>query len=197
MKKLFPVIIASLMAASATATIHTIQVGNFQFTPTTLPNVHVGDTVQWVWTNGFHTTTSTTIPSGAAAWDEAMTAAKTFNYKVTTGGAYNYKCTPHEGMGMVGTFTASSSSTGVNITANATLFNMYPNPAANNLRLVVRDAGQQVTISITDALGKTISSRNYSGSAIDISTAALANGIYTIRAVVGREAYSQSFEVAH
>jgi plastocyanin len=98
-----------LLSTSASATKWIITVQNFSFSPSNLPGVIVGDTVRWNWINGSHTTTSTTIPAGAASWDHPLNSSNTFfEYKVTVAGSYNYKCTPHEGMGMVGSFTATA-----------------------------------------------------------------------------------------
>ena len=71
------IIVAALIISGlqASAVKHVIHVGSFYFTPGNL-NVNVGDTVRWVWDNGSHTTTSTTIPAGAATWDSPMTSSK-------------------------------------------------------------------------------------------------------------------------
>lgn len=91
------------------ATKHIINVQNNFFSPSSITNVAVGDTMRWVWVSGVHTTTSTTIPAGAATWDSPMTSTNTvFEYKVTVAGTYNYKCTPHAAMGMIGSFVASA-----------------------------------------------------------------------------------------
>jgi plastocyanin len=96
-----------ISALPARAVKHTVLVGNFFFNPSSL-NVSVGDTIRWQWSAGSHTTTSGVIPSGAASWDSPITSANpVFEYKVTDAGTYNYVCTPHAAMGMVGTFTAS------------------------------------------------------------------------------------------
>jgi plastocyanin len=94
------------------ATKWVVNVQNFSFSPSNLPSMAVGDTVRWVWINGSHTTTSTTIPAGAATWDSPINSTTTsFEYKVTLAGTYNYKCTPHASMGMVGSFTAGAAPT--------------------------------------------------------------------------------------
>ena len=94
----------------ASATKHVINVQNYSFSPSSITDVIVGDTMRWVWVSGTHTTTSTTIPASAATWDHPITSTNTsFEYKVTVAGTYNYKCTPHASMGMVGSFIASSS----------------------------------------------------------------------------------------
>ncbi|HRH48887.1 MAG TPA: plastocyanin/azurin family copper-binding protein [Panacibacter sp.] len=102
------VIFSGITVSSNAATI-TIHVKNFAFSPKTV-NAVVGDVIQFVWDNGSHTTTSKTIPVGAAAWDAIMDGTAThttFNYILTVAGTYNYKCTPHELGGMIGTLTVT------------------------------------------------------------------------------------------
>lgn len=106
-----------IMTASVIANTTVITVSSFQFTPSNV-SVSVGDTVKWQWIDGSHTTTSLTIPSGAASWDSPMTSGNpTFLYPVTVAGTYNYQCTPHSGV-MTGTFTATAGSGGVLLTEN-------------------------------------------------------------------------------
>lgn len=89
------------------ATVWTVNVQNFQFTPANL-NVKVGDVVHWVWVSGFHTTTSLSVPAGAASWDASLvTAGDFFDYTVTATGSYSYQCNNHP-LQMQGTFTATS-----------------------------------------------------------------------------------------
>jgi plastocyanin len=91
------------------ATKHVVTVQNFSFSPSSISNVQLGDTIRWVWASGTHTTTSTTIPAGAAIWDNPITSSVTsYEYKVLVAGTFNYKCTPHASMGMVASFTAVS-----------------------------------------------------------------------------------------
>lgn len=90
------------------AVVHMIQVGNFFFNPSSL-NVNVGDIIEWDWSAGSHTTTSATIPGGAASWDQPISSSNpTFQYTVTVAGTYDYVCTPHVAMGMVASFTATA-----------------------------------------------------------------------------------------
>lgn len=94
---------------SSTATIVTIQVGGAtnSFTPASA-TIFPGDTVRWQWAAGFHTSTSTSVPLGAAPWDQTMSsAANNFDYVPTVIGTYNYQCNPHA-PGMAGTFTVST-----------------------------------------------------------------------------------------
>ncbi|MEI6890295.1 MAG: T9SS type A sorting domain-containing protein [Bacteroidales bacterium] len=104
----FFIIAALLIHQKAHSTIHQVLVGNFFFNPSSL-NVTVGDTVKWVWVAGSHTTTSSSIPVGAAIWDRLINSGSpSFSYKVTVAGTFNYVCTLHAAMGMVGDFTASN-----------------------------------------------------------------------------------------
>jgi len=104
-------------AGNSFAIKHIINVQNFSFSPSNITDVEVGDTIMWVWVSGTHTTTSTTIPLGATAWNSPITSAvPSFEYKVTIAGVYNYKCTPHASMGMVGAFTATAPAATLNVT---------------------------------------------------------------------------------
>lgn len=85
---------------------HIITQSGNSFNPQTL-TVNVGDIVRWVWTGGSHTTTSTSVPGGAAPWNSVLNnGTQQFEYTVTVAGDYNYECTPHAAMGMNGSFNA-------------------------------------------------------------------------------------------
>ena len=127
-----------LPLASVFATKHVIDVQNYSFNPSSITNVQVGDTIRWVWVSGSHTTTSTTIPSGAASWDQPINSTSTFyEYKVMLPGTYDYKCTPHAAMGMVGSFQVAAAATlsvtpanqNVAATAGTTVFSVVSNSA--------------------------------------------------------------------
>lgn len=108
-------LLSAISGIASFATKHVVTVANFQFSPVTISNVFVGDTIRWVWVNGSHTTTcnqtldpSTFHPSGAADWSHAMNSGSTsFEYKVTVAGSYGYVCLPHT-PDMGGNFIASS-----------------------------------------------------------------------------------------
>ncbi|MCX6282117.1 MAG: BACON domain-containing carbohydrate-binding protein [Bacteroidetes bacterium] len=105
-----------LAATEASATVHQVQVGNYFFNPASM-NITVGDTVKWIWVSGTHTTTSTSIPAGAASWDQPITSSNTtYSYTVTNAGTYSYKCTPHAAMGMVASFVATNPSNTLSVT---------------------------------------------------------------------------------
>lgn len=98
-----------LLSGKLFATTQVIMVGGgssgMSFVPATV-SINLGDTVKFQLQNGSHTTTSTTIPSGATAWDQPINSSTpTYIYVPAAAGTYNYKCTPHQSMGMIGTFT--------------------------------------------------------------------------------------------
>jgi len=73
----------------------TIKVSNFQFSPSSV-NAKVGDTIIFKWVNGTHTTTSSTIPANAKAWDKPIDVShKSFRYILKIAGTYKYVCTIH------------------------------------------------------------------------------------------------------
>jgi plastocyanin len=101
--------IAILPLGRAFATKHVISVQSNFFNPSSITDVVVGDTMRWVWVSGSHTTTSTTIPAGASTWNSTINSTTTsYEYKVTVAGTFNYKCTPHAAMGMIGSFVATA-----------------------------------------------------------------------------------------
>ncbi len=87
------------------ATTHTITAADFTFSPATI-TINLGDTIKWVLSAGTHTTTSETIPAGAATWNANLkTGSTTFVYVPKVAGVYNYQCNFHVSMGMTGIFT--------------------------------------------------------------------------------------------
>jgi plastocyanin len=181
MKKLYTFVLALMLAAGAQATIHTVQVANNTFTPQTF-SAQVGDTVRWVLQAGAHTTTSTTstIPSGAATWDETMTTiGQTFDYKITVAGNYGYVCTFHTGM--AGGFTAASS-TGLTEQAPNVVFAAYPNPFKDKLTITHTGIDH---INIFNMTGSKISSMEVSlyDTKTVLELSALPAGVYFVSTV--------------
>ncbi len=83
---------------------HTFTVGGTSFSPN-FDSAHVGDTMHFRWSNGSHTTTSVSIPTGAATWSTPLNSSSTsFDYIVTVAGTYNFQCNIHYLMGMTGSF---------------------------------------------------------------------------------------------
>jgi hypothetical protein len=148
------VLIFTLLSFNLFAVVRTITVSDFSFSPSSV-NANVGDTIRWVWSNGSHTTTSTSVPGGAASWDSPINSNVTsYSYKITAAGTYNYKCTPHAGM--VGVINASSS-TGISPVAKSNIVGIFPNPFSRNLVIDFRNYDFSVnkpTVQIFDIVGK-------------------------------------------
>ena len=108
-----------------------ITAGGFSFSPNT-SSLTVGDTVKWVWGSGGHTTTSTSVPLGAATWNSPIDNVTTsFTYVITTAGQYNYQCNFHVSMGMTGVLNVSP--IGIqpiagNVPEKYMLYQNFPNP---------------------------------------------------------------------
>lgn len=96
---------------------HTVKMvtdgGEYYFDPVGL-YVEPGDTVEWVIESGAHTATSysksnqrasvTRIPKEAAPFDSGMLEKKgaAYSYTFEVPGTYDYYCSPHKTLGMVG-----------------------------------------------------------------------------------------------
>jgi plastocyanin len=84
--------------------------GQFVFTPAVVW-VESGSTVEWTVSGGAHSVTayhpnndrSMRMPEGGASFDSGvLESGETFEHTFETPGVFNYYCTPHEGLGMVG-----------------------------------------------------------------------------------------------
>lgn len=106
---IFSVVILGIIFLNAYSTIHNISVGpssTLSFSPSNV-NANLGDTIQWNWISGNHTTTSLNIPNCADAWNVPMTSSSTtFQYVIEYAGTYEYQCNPHSGS-MQGTITVA------------------------------------------------------------------------------------------
>lgn len=185
------VIILSLFLVNGVFAVkHTVNVQNYSFVPANL-NVQVGDTIRWVWVNGSHTTTSTTIPGSAPSWDEPINSSNTsYEYRVTVAGVYNYLCTPHSSS-QIGSFTATApaatlsvSPSNQNVTASAGSTNF--SVTSNSNWTATSNAGWCTVTSSGSGNGSIIA--NYQANTlttprvatITVSVAGLPNSIVTV-----------------
>lgn len=170
----------------APVTKHVIKAGfppytNNQFVPNLLNGVCAGDTIRWEWVAGVHTTTSLTIPGGAAVWDNPLDVSNlSYEYIVTAAGAYDYECTIHT-PSMHGIFNASGCTVGINDVENLVDISVFPNPT--NDKFQVSGLKFQVgEIQIYNVWGETVfqsSIQQLSDSEIDFSNQPA--GIYFLR----------------
>lgn len=92
------------------ATVNVGQGGNNfvdQQSGTSTTTIHAGSTVNWVWVNGTHSTTSGSCPSGSCQpngqWDSGIGSGMTFSHTFMQTGTFPYFCSVHGAMmqGMV------------------------------------------------------------------------------------------------
>lgn len=176
MKKIYPILVLLFSAMLANATIHQISVSDFQFAPQTV-NAVCGDTIQWNWVSGTHTTTSVSVPPGAATWNANITAfSGSFEYKVTVVGNYAYVCTPHSGMGMVGAIVVTCTNDIADIN-NGYQSLAYPNPFSDKLTIEFPGADLIAFYNVLGEKVKTVVLSNTQTKA-EISHADIRKGIY-------------------
>jgi plastocyanin len=152
-----------IFSTGSFATRYSIDVKDFVFSPSNLPGVKIGDTIHFEWQNGSHTTTSTSIPAGALAWDKPIDATHlTYDYIPTVAGLYRYKCTPHESAGMVGQFTVQI--TGIGENDRIPKISIYPNPFSEriNIKCDLQEGIFFQHLIIYDVSGKIIRESSFS-----------------------------------
>ena len=182
-------LIVIFFTVNSFATTRMITVQNFSFSPSSL-TANVGDTIKWQWVSGTHTTTSTTIPIVATSWDAPISSSSpTFIYVLSTPGTYNYKCTPHESMGMTGVITAQPNAIKQieSVVNNYKLEQNYPNPfnPVTKINFNILKQGN-VNLNIYDASGRfvkslvneTLSQGSY---AVDFDASGISSGVYFYR----------------
>lgn len=138
------------------ATNHVVTVADFTFNPNNL-TVSTGDTITWMWMSGSHTTTSTTIPAGADAWNQPLNNnSVSFSYVVQAAGLYSYICVPHQSMGMTGQFTAVNPS-GIPLNSSIPFVSIDGNLTSTELKLnYYLENSQLLTVGIYDIIGKPV-----------------------------------------
>lgn len=65
---------------------------------TATSTIHAGDTIQWTWLSGYHSTTSGTCPLGCVPdglWDSGIGHGMTFQRTFPAAGTFPYFCSVH------------------------------------------------------------------------------------------------------
>ncbi|MFP5470644.1 MAG: T9SS type A sorting domain-containing protein [Bacteroidia bacterium] len=162
----------SLFLFSVYAATHEIGVNSNNFSPSSITTVQVGDIIRWTLNGGSHTTTSTSVPSGAATWNHTFSGAgDTFEYTVTVAGNYTYECSFHGGM--TGSFTASTLSID---NQESIAVSVFPVPFSD---FIVVNHPPRTTLELVNVYGKTILSQNNPSQEVSgFDTYTLDGGIY-------------------
>lgn len=98
----------TLLSSRADTVTVTVGDGGFFFFPSSV-TIQPGDTVQWTWSAGGHSSTSGTpgLPNGL--WDSGiLNQGATFSHTFPSAGSFPYFCSPHGACcGMVGSVTVT------------------------------------------------------------------------------------------
>jgi hypothetical protein len=144
-------------------------------------NVTASGAATYTWSNGGGTSaTATYVPSGD--WTYTVTGSNSGCLSTATLNIVNVQC--------VGV---------IELGANNASFNVYPNPATDNISLQMNSPKNvDVTIELYDVSGKLIIKQNASFSKDKpehkLNIASLANGIYSLK-VVSKEGSSQNLKI--
>ena len=196
MKKIIFFILGVLCFNPSHATIHVITVwsGYYQFIDSNFNNlntntliIQLGDTVQWLPLDPpteSHTITSTTIPTGSAAFDVMwqLPADTFFQYIPQVTGIYNFECTPHAiSWNMKGTIDVQPS-TGIAENQLQTIISVYPNPFSSLTTLQTDNLLYNATLTVDNCFGQTVKQiKNINGQTVTLSCDNLASGLYFVR----------------
>ena len=72
--------------------------------------------------------------------------------------------------------------TSVNEIDNNIFFNMYPNPASNNVTVNLVDGLNNVFVELVDMQGRLIASySNVTGASVEVDLSSVSNGVYFIK----------------
>lgn len=124
---------------------HVIEVYNYRFEPSQL-NINIGDTIQWVWKEGIHTTTSISLPNGGLPWSQSLTSSSpSFKYVPVETGSYGYYCQNHgTTQNMTGMFGVWDPN-GIEEESES-IFQIFPNPASDKLNVNSKELAEGVEI---------------------------------------------------
>lgn len=171
-----------LMMHAVQATVWIVNVANTGFFPSNVGPIAIGDSVRWEWKGANATTTSTTIPSGAAAWSAPINAGNTsFSYQVTVPGIYNY-ANANDGT-QSGQFLVVGPTGVGNAGTQPTI--VFPSVVVNALHVSL--AQQACAYTIVSLQGAAIGKGRLAGGMQQIDVSNLPTGAYLLK-IVGSDA---------
>ena len=174
-----------------------VTVKNNSFFPYNLTHVTAKDTIQWVWEQGIHTTTSTNIPADALDWDYPITQQEPTAIVIPmVNGTYQYVCTLTPGMN--GTFTVSGA-LGISSPAYDPDIRLFPNPTIDKIQIVTTHDDIEL-LRIFDTKGIKLGEMNFGNQArLDTRTIDLTNfpaGVFFFEFTLGSN-NKRVFRVVH
>ncbi|MFN8115573.1 MAG: T9SS type A sorting domain-containing protein [Bacteroidia bacterium] len=161
MKKIYSVLLLSILAISMKATSYTVTISGFSYSPSTL-TVSVGDVVT-IAASGSHplaeVSQTTWNANGTATLSTGFgTKTSSYTFTITSASDIYYVCTNHVTMGMKGMITVSS--VGVKEQANQISgISVFPNPAKNQFSVKFNSSENgNVTAKLYSICGQDIES---------------------------------------
>ena len=155
------------------ATTINIDVSDFAFNPAVVV-AEVGDTLIWTESSGTHTTTSTSVPSGATTWDYTFTGTgDTFIYNITVPGDYAYQCSNHPSL-MTGTIRVADIlplEENFDYATSQTLTDVSPwqNHSGTGTFILVNNGGLSYSGYPSSGIGNSVTINGGSGSREDVN----------------------------
>jgi plastocyanin len=163
--------------------------GDF-FSPSVV-NISVNDSVTWIWTNSFHSTTSGTngnpgedngVPSGL--WDSGVifSLPHSFTNTFTTNGSFSYYCSVHYPVGMTGLVLVANSTLPPSLAITNPLNGaVFAAPANVTIQAAVTNGSTSVT-NVQFLVDTTVLANETSGPFSAIANS-LAAGSHTLSAI--------------
>ena len=161
MKKIYSVLLLSILAISMKATSYTVTISGFSYSPATL-TVSVGDVVT-IAASGSHplaeVSQTTWNANGTATLSTGFgTKTSSYTFTITSASDIYYVCTNHVSMGMKGMITVSSVSVKEQ-TNQISGISIFPNPAKNQFSVKFNSSENgNVTAKLYSICGQEIES---------------------------------------
>ena len=145
--------------------------------------IQLGDTVQFLPLDPptmMHTITSTGIPAGAVSFDQMwqLPADTFFQYIPSVVGVYNFECTPHVSMNMIGSFTVVSGGVGISEIAITDNLLLFPNPVIKEINITVKESLLDKPFVLYNNVGKIVLSGKINSMITIVDTNELVPGNY-------------------
>lgn len=153
--------------------------------------IEVGDTVTWNWySTGSHNVKSTTATETfeSSYFTNGGTYSKTFNAL----GTNEYICSPHAG-DMFGTITVVAEGVLGISEAKRLKFEMFPNPATDNVTIQLPSGTEKATVLFYDYLGRLALTQKVTSAKNSIDVNSLSRGVYILKVVTEDKVGSQKF----
>jgi plastocyanin len=201
MIKKLPFILFLMLSINLVAqTTNTVAIDwSFNSTPSATGNanssrtIEVGDTVTWNWySTGNHNVKSE--PSSNETFEsDYFQNGGTFSKTFTSVGTNDYVCTPHANM--FGTITVVAEGEGALSISEAQRlsFEMFPNPASNNVSIQLPSGTEKATVHFYDSLGRLALSEKVTNTKKTIDVNSISRGVYILKVITEDKIGSQKF----